>query len=74
MVDPGTGDLTLIAVSPDYRRQGIGTILLKKAIGQMNYGSLKIVTTDTNCSSISEFLKYHSIEAAGQQFEMMKTL
>jgi ribosomal protein S18 acetylase RimI-like enzyme len=74
VVDPATGDITLISVSKNFRRSGIGTALLQKALEQISFDSIKIINTETSCSSLSEFLKHHSFEVAGKQFEMIKTL
>jgi len=74
VLDPDTGDLTLLAVNTKYRRKGIGTALLKEAICLMNYSSMKIINTEIMCASLTEFLKYHAFEISGKQFEMIKML
>jgi ribosomal protein S18 acetylase RimI-like enzyme len=74
ILDPSTGDITQIAVHHDFRRKGIGTALLEKAISQINFSSIKIINTEDTAGSIHRFLHAHGIERSGKQFEMVKAL
>lgn len=72
--DPVSGDVTQLAVDKEYRRKGIGSILFQKMLEMNEYNSIKIVNTDTQCESITTFLKAYDILPTGQQFEMIKRL
>lgn len=70
----GSGDIPQIAVENQNRRKGIGTILLNEVIKYNKNDVVKIVNTDTSCTSITAFLKSKNIELKGKQFEMIKKL
>lgn len=72
--DPVSGDVAQIAVDKQYRRRGIGSLLLREMIGLNRIEILKIINTDVSCESISRFLKSKNIEPKGQQFEMIRKL
>ncbi len=72
--EPASGDITQIAVDKQYRRQGIGSLLLNEMLKAKQHDSIKIVNTDINCESITSFLRSKNIEPTGKQYEMMKTL
>jgi len=72
--EPASGDITRLAVDQQFRRKGIASELLKKAIGLNQHNSLKVVNTDTHCSSITGFLLSKNIELKGKQFEMIRPL
>ena len=68
--DPGTGDLTQIAVSGECRRKGIATRLLHEASGRMTTGSIKVLNVDSGCTGMRAFLESRGIPLASTQFEM----
>ncbi len=70
--EPLSGDVTQLAVAQEYRRQGVGSLLLQKMQRENKHNNIKVVNTEIDCSSISAFLKYHNIEPSGKQFEMMR--
>lgn len=72
--EPVSGDVTQLAVSKQYRRRGVGSILFQKMLEFNKHGSFKIVNTDINCNSITAFLKSKNIEPTGKQFEMIRKL
>ncbi len=72
--EPISGDITQIAVDKQYRRQGIATKLIKEILKINLNDSVKIINTDIDCTSITEFLKSISVPLAGKQFEMIKKL
>jgi ribosomal protein S18 acetylase RimI-like enzyme len=67
-----SGDITQLAVHIEYRRKGVGTILLKQLIDIILGESIKIINTEKDCTSIKSFLKSINIKPAGSQFEMIK--
>ncbi len=72
--EPNSGDLTQIAVDKAYRRQGIGTALLKEALFRNRHSSVKAVNSEINCEAMTAFLESNNIPLKGKQFEMIKTL
>lgn len=72
--EPNSGDITQIAVDKRYRRNGIGTQLLKEVLKFNLNDSVKIINTKSNCLSITHFLEANSIPLSGKQFEMIKQL
>ncbi|MCK9616265.1 MAG: GNAT family N-acetyltransferase [Lentimicrobiaceae bacterium] len=72
--EPGSGDITQIAVDKSCRRQGIATVLLKEMIQYNRHSSVKAVNAETTCESIDAFLESNGIPLKGKQFEMIKKL
>lgn len=69
-----SGDITQLAVHKDFRRQGVGTELLKKTIECITIDSLKVINTDSSDLIIKNFMKSFGIELSGKQFEMIKRI
>lgn len=72
--EPVSGDVTKIAVDKQYRRKGIGSLLVQNMLKNNKHSSIKFINTDIECNSITAFLKSINIEPAGKQFEMIKKL
>ena len=70
--EPGSGDVTQLAVDKPFRRKGIASLLLHEASKFNKIGKTKLLNTDISCNSIVEFLKAKNIEISGKQFEMIK--
>lgn len=71
IVEPATGDVPQLAVRPQSRRQGIGSVILRQLALQSNCGRLKLLNTDKSCKEMTAFLQAVGIEPAGAQFEMI---
>ena len=74
VLEPKSGDITQVAVDKRYRRKGVGSLLLKEAVKSNQNELIKIVNTDVDCLSITEFLKSKNIIIKGQQLEMIKKI
>lgn len=74
IIEPNTGDITQIGVSPSYRRKGIASNLIKEAMALISSPSIKLVNSETDKSDILPFLKSMGLERLGQQYEMIKPL
>ncbi|MCT4645324.1 MAG: GNAT family N-acetyltransferase [Carboxylicivirga sp.] len=74
VLEPGSGDITQIAVDKLHRRMGLGTSLLKEAIAHNQHSELKCVNTQLECSSLTRFLAAQNIDLSGKQFEMIRDL
>lgn len=72
--EPASGDVTQIAVDKRYRRKGIGSLLFQKMLEANKVDSVKIINTDTDCDSMTAFLRSKNIGPTGKQFEMIKKL
>lgn len=67
-------DITQIGVHKEYRRKGIGSLLLKNILILNNSSHIKVINTDISCDSITRFLKAKNIEIKGKQYEMIKDI
>jgi len=74
ITEPRYGDIAQIAVDTRRRRKGIGSALLYAAVKSNECDTIKIINTESSCSSITEFLNAHDIQLTSRQFEMVKRL
>lgn len=72
--EPRSGDITQIAVDQDYRRQGIGSALLKKMIKINQSASVKLINSEITSTAMLHFLEANGISLKGKQFEMIKEI
>jgi len=72
--EPGSGDITQIAVEKRYRRKGIASLLLIEAIQANQYDSVKAINYQTDQKDFSHLMNSFGISKKGQQFEMIKQL
>lgn len=72
--EPATGDITQIAVDKNYRRKGVGSLLLQEVIKLNESNSVKAVNTEITCDTITGFLEKNNIHLKGKQFEMIKPI
>lgn len=72
--DRKTGDLTQIAVKPEYRRKGIASLLLGEAVRQMDTDFVKVINVPSATTSLPAFLKSRNISLINKQFEMIKLI
>jgi ribosomal protein S18 acetylase RimI-like enzyme len=66
-----SGDIPQIAVDPQYRRKGIASHMLIELLQYNQHQSIKIINTQTDCKSMTDFLKSKEIPLTGKQFEMI---
>jgi len=74
ILEPSTGDLTQLAVHPDFRRSGVGSMLLAELLKKNSLPSVKAVNTDVACTAITEFLIASGLPLKGKQFEMVRMI
>jgi ribosomal protein S18 acetylase RimI-like enzyme len=72
--EPNSGDITQIAVDKQFRRKGIGSLLLHEISKLNKNAKTKLLNTEISCTSIVNFLKAKNIETIGKQFEMIKKI
>lgn len=74
VIDPNTGDIAQIAVKKEYRRRGIASQLLDKAIGYMKTDFVKVINVRDEAPAMQSFLESRNILPASRQFEMILSL
>lgn len=72
--EPGSGDVTQLAVAKECRRKGVATALLREVLKHNRHKAVKIVNTETECEEIYSFLLSNGISLRGKQFEMIREL
>ena len=72
--EPGSGDITLLAVDKDYRRRGVGSLLLRQMAGRVEADAVKVINTETTCEGVTRFLEAQNIPVRGKQFEMIRKI
>lgn len=73
--EPGSGDITQIAVDRKYRRKGFGSLLFRKMVELNKYDYVKAINTEINCDvPLKSFLEAKNIPLRGKQFEMIKKI
>lgn len=74
VADRLTGDLTQLAVDPQYRRKGIATRLLQAAVPMMRTDFIKVLNIPTDDMELHGFLNDKNIALMNKQFEMVLPL
>jgi len=72
--EPGSGDITQLAVDKAHRRKGIGSLLLEEVRKLNRNARTKLINADVSCVSMPCFLKAKNIGIAGKQLEMIKEI
>lgn len=74
ILEPNSGDIAQIAVAKDYRRKGVGSLLLREILKYNQSKTVKLINSERGCNSITSFLDKHAMTPKGMQYEMVKTL
>ena len=74
IIEPETGDILQLAVNKNYRRKGIGTMLLNELKKTNRASIVKMVNIESNQEAIISFITKNGIPKIVSQFEMIKTL
>lgn len=72
--DPRSGDLTQLAVRPELRRKGFGSLLLRRMLAENRSAVVRAINVEKGCDSLMDFLRAKRIVVDGMQFEMVKRL
>lgn len=72
--EPGSGDITQLAVDRRHRRRGVASALLREMLRLNRYGSVKAINADVSCVSVTAFMEARNIALRGQQFEMTREI
>ena len=73
VIDTTTGDLTQIAVARNFRRRGIASLLLQKAMSMMKTDFIKVLNIPDDDSTLHGFLSDKNIPLMNRQYEMILT-
>ncbi len=71
VIDRTTGDLTRIVVDRKFRRKGIASLLLRKAVSMMETDFIKVLNIPADGISLHRFLNDRNIPMMNRQFEMI---
>jgi ribosomal protein S18 acetylase RimI-like enzyme len=74
ILDPNSGDITQIAVSHDYRQQGIGSAIFNELLKVNKFRTVKAVNAEISCASMKLFFESKNFPEKGKQFEMIRAL
>ncbi|MCD6012806.1 MAG: family N-acetyltransferase [Flavipsychrobacter sp.] len=74
IIEPTSGDIPQLAVNKGYRRQGIGSAILKELLQHNQSSAIKVINTDAAYEPMTAFLQSNGIPQSGAQFEMIKQL
>ncbi len=74
ILEPGSGDITQVAVEPGHRRKGLGSRLVAEVLKYNKAKVVKVINTEVSCEAITHFLAYLGISLKGKQYEMVKRL
>ncbi|MGW8315677.1 MAG: GNAT family N-acetyltransferase [Bacteroidales bacterium] len=72
--EPGSGDITSLAVSRKHRRKGLGTSLLNAVIRDISSDVVKVINIPTDEEGIVSFLSACGMPPTGKQFEMLREI
>ena len=68
------GDITLLAVSQEHRREGIGSRLLFELMKRNKLSTAKILNVEHGCKSMAEFALAAGFALSCTQYEMIKKI
>jgi ribosomal protein S18 acetylase RimI-like enzyme len=74
VIEQATGDIPQLAVGNAYKRQYIGSNILRELVRCTNSGIVKVVNAEMGCVGLTSFLEHHGIPKKGAQFEMVKEI
>jgi len=74
IMEEGTGDVPQLAVYPDFRRQGLATLLLQNLLDLLNPPGLRVINTLSSHIPMKKFLLNLGLEPGHGQYEMLLDL
>jgi ribosomal protein S18 acetylase RimI-like enzyme len=74
IIEPATGDIPQLAVQQEYRRQGVGSAILRSLLRLNQHTSVKIINAEAAYEPMSAFFQSNGIPLTGKQFEMVLDL
>ncbi len=69
--EPASGDITQIAVTPEFRRQGIATSIFSCVLKNYAGEGVKLINTDNRHPAINSWAQSVGLKKRGEQFEMV---
>jgi ribosomal protein S18 acetylase RimI-like enzyme len=74
ITEPGSGDITQLAVDRMHRRKGIGSAILKALLRYNRHSAVKVINTERNNKEVTSFVEHNGIPNIGWQFEMVRNI
>lgn len=74
IINRRTGAVYQLAVSREFRRQGVGSGLMAELVGRTQSREISFLNIDTGCRSMALFLTRNGFLPMARQYEMKKTL
>ena len=74
IIEKHTGDITQLAVNKEFKRNGIGSILLKNLFKHSEGNGVKFINTAVECNSFKEFAAQINLLPGIGQYEMTLNL
>jgi ribosomal protein S18 acetylase RimI-like enzyme len=71
IIEPGSGDITQLAVEKKHRRKGIGSAILKALLRYNRHPAVKVINTDRSNAAVTAFVENNGIPNIGWQYEMV---
>ena len=71
IIEMHTGDIPQLAISPKYRRQGLGTSLFRVLLNYSELSSIRVINSEINYLPFREFMRSMGIEPGDGQYEMI---
>ena len=72
--EPGSGDITQLAVDEKYRRKGIASFLLQSVFQLNKADSVKAINYETDLKGFGDLMESLGIPLKGKQYEMVKQI
>jgi ribosomal protein S18 acetylase RimI-like enzyme len=74
IIEPESGDITQLAVHPDYRRLKTGSAILAKLVSVSKHSRIKLINSEVHCTALTTFCESAGLHLSGKQFEMILPL
>lgn len=71
IIQKESGDIAQLAVKEEYRRQGVGSIIIKDLKNHTNSDTLSMINVDDEYNELNQFLKKHGFVKFVDQYEMV---
>lgn len=73
VVEHESGDIPQIAIASSFRRRDIGSAILGELTKNTIASCVKVINSDSSCSSFTAFLEYNQMPVTGKQYEMIRS-
>ncbi|HYD20377.1 MAG TPA: GNAT family N-acetyltransferase [Flavipsychrobacter sp.] len=74
ITEPGSGDITQLAVDREHRRKGIGSAIFKALLAYNRHPAAKVVNTHRINAIVTAFVENNGVPNIGWQYEMVREI